>query len=896
MTKSMTPEHEAAAAQAAGSGEENFFQLPRERLFQNWRAACERAEYYLEALGVAKATRSAIARRAVEDAATQPETADEHDAHEQTLARVREAVQRMYPPAGGTQYAADGFPDWRLRVALAGGPESEPTGDLSSPWRYEGYFPSMPKLSRSSMRPNQLTRRWLRRTIQPVREAHAEEAFPPDENGRPDTRPVRAQRHALPWLRVALRRRLLLGVLVLIPAIVAARFMISVLPHQGRNWLEVAIAMFFGALFGWISIGFWTATLGFFTLLRRKRRFAITQAEDPATGTVAPHPELEARTAIVMPVCEEPVDRVFAGLKAIYRSLERENALTHFDFFILSDTADPGLWVQEEEAWFAWCRSVNGFGRIFYRRRRVHLERKSGNVADFCRRWGRGYRYMIMLDADSVMSGEAIVKLVQMMERRPRAAVIQSVPVSTGHRSLFARAQQFASRTYGPMFAAGLHYWQLGDGQYWGHNAIIRIAPFMEHCSLPRLPGQPPLGGEILSHDFVEAALLGRAGWALWLAFDLPGSYEDTSSSLLEEMKRDRRWCQGNLQHLRLLPTRGLVGAHRALFLNGALSYVSALLWFGFLALSTAEAVWEAVHEPVYFPSGPSLFPDWPIWRPYWALSLVGVTAAILFLPKVLSLFLILFKWRTARAFGGVFRLFASVFIEIILSSLFAPIRMVFHTRFVLTNLFGHTVSWRSSAREDSETTWGEALRHHGLDTVVAGAWGLGVYWLNPQYFWWLTPIVAALILSVPLSVLASRVRLGDRARRLGLFVTPEESDPPAELRDLREELAAASTRRAAFPPMEADGFARVVVDPYVNALHRALLGPPRKLRATIRGRHRAMTDRASMGGPASLGAAERRVLLYDPQAVTDLHRSVWALADDHRAARWGRPGGAGEK
>src|SRR5262249_21379931 len=214
------------------------------------------------------------------------------------------------------------------------------------------------------------------------------------------------------------------------------------------------------------------------------------------------------------------------------------------------------------------------------------------------------------------------------------------------------------------------------------------------------------LGGEILSHDFVEWALMGRAGWTLWLAYDLPGSLEEVPSTLLEEMKRDRRWCQGNLQHLRLLFTEGLFGAHRALFLNGALSYVSALLWFAFLTLSTIEAVLHALRPPEYFPHGPSLFPEWPVWRPDWALSLVAVIGMILFFPKFLSIVLIVFKRRDARAYGGVARLTLSVIAEIILSSLLAPIRMVFHSRFVLTNLLGRTVAWRSQVRDDADTGW----------------------------------------------------------------------------------------------------------------------------------------------------------------------------------------------
>ena len=548
--------------------------------------------------------------------------------------------------------------------------------------------------------------------------------------------------------------------------------------------------------------------------------------------------------------------------------------------------------MSEEEAWTTWCREIGSFSKIFYRRRRVRVRRKSGNVADFCRRWGAQYRYMIMLDADSVMAGDTLVRLVQMMERRPDAGMIQTAPTAVNRRSLFARVQQFSSRVYGPMFAAGLHFWQLGDGQYWGHNAIIRIAPFMEHCALPKLPGKPPLGGEILSHDFVEAALMGRAGWTLWLAYDLGGSYEEVPSTLLEEMKRDRRWCQGNLQHLRLLFTEGLFGAHRALFVNGVLSYVSALLWFTFLALSTAEAIIDVLHEPDYFPHGPSLFPEWPVWRPDWALSLLAVTGLILFLPKLLSIVLIVVKSRTARLYGGVLRLTLSVLLEILFSSLLAPIRMVFHSRFVVQNLLGRTVTWRSQEREDAETGWREAMRHHGFDTLFASAWGTSLYLLNPDYFWWVTPIIGALILSIPFSVYASRVRLGDRARAWGLFLIPEESDPPAELRDLGANLHAADRAAAALPALEADGFMRAAVDPFINAVHRALLGRPRRLRAAIAAERQELLARALEAGPSALSPRHRRILLADPVMVDRLHAAVWALPERDRAARWGRPAG----
>jgi len=315
------------------------------------------------------------------------------------------------------------------------------------------------------------------------------------------------------------------------------------------------------------------------------------------------------------------------------------------------------------------------------------------------------------------------------------------------------------------------------------------------------------------------------------------------------------------------------------------------LLWFAFLTLSTAEAIQNALREPEYFPHGRSLFPEWPVWRPDWALYLAAVTAMILFLPKLLSIALIVFKGRNAKPYGGVFKLSLSVFLEILLSSLLAPIRMVFHSRFVVQNLLGRTVQWRSQERGDAETGWWEATRRHGFDSVFASAWAISLYLLNPHYFWWVTPIIVALILSVPISVLASRVSLGERTRTLGLFLLPEESTPPPELLDLREHLRMAQETDERLPEMEHDGFVRAAVDPCVNALHRLLLGRQRQLRASIRAQRERLVERGLAEGPAALGTRERKMLLADPDMVTALHERVWTLADHASALRWGRPG-----
>ncbi len=835
------------------------------RLVQNWKDAHERALAYLTALGVPEAERSGLALRVVEEASARPWTPSSNVVAA-TLGVLRGRL------AGG----APAFLAWRLGRALGAGADA--TGVAATP-----------PLRRQPMG-YELVRRRLRDRL-----GRRRLETRPDAERVLYGNPLRRLRRSFAWTRAAHRRRLLLVLLVLVPTAVASAFMVDVLPQQGRTWLELAIVVFFGLLFGWVSVGFWTALFGFVTLVRGRDRFAITGlAEgDPVEPTLpsAPTDASAVPTAIIMPIANEPVDRVFAGLEAMYRSLDRAGAVERFHFFVLSDSSDPDAMVDEEAAWAAWCRRVGGFGRIFYRRRRARVERKSGNVADFCRRWGAHYRYMVTLDADSVMAGATIVRLVELMDAHPHVGLIQTAAAAVNRRSLFARMQQFATHVYGPMFAAGLHWWQLGDGQYWGHNTIIRVAPFMAHCGLPRLPGREPLGGEILSHDFVEAALMGRAGWSIWLAYDLGGSWEEVPSTLLEEMKRDRRWCQGNLQHLRLLFTEGLFGAHRALFLNGVFAYVSAVLWFGFLSLSTVEAIDNALREPDYFPHGPSLFPEWPIWRPDWALALMAVIGLLLFLPKALAILLIWLKRREARAYGGLARLSLSVLLEIVLSSLLAPIRMAFHTRFVLTNLLGRTVTWRSSGRQETETGWGEALRHHGLDSLVASAWGAGLYWLNPGYFWWVTPIVGALILSMPLSVVLGRARLGEVTRRWGLFRIPEETAPPLELRDVVELTAEADARRAALPRLERAGFVRAVVDPYVNAIHRAFLRAPRRLDDDVRATRRALVDRALAEGPKALGVADRRVLLLDPDAADALHEQVWALEDRSGAARWGRPG-----
>jgi len=723
---------------------------------------------------------------------------------------------------------------------------------------------STPPLARASMLPqpwsnNPLKRlgRWLNSRLY-GRRGRLSSTAPDDAMLAPP--PQRSWKVAGHW------RRGVLLLLVIAQTILATYYMTAVLPYHGSTPLEMAELVIYAVLFGWVSAGFWTAMMGFLSLLIGRDRHSITASAAPDTAL-----DDSARTAILMPICNENVSRVYAGLRSTYESVQRSGQLAHFDFFVLSDSSAPDTRIAELDAWQRLCATLDGYGHIFYRRRQHRIKRKSGNIADWCRRWGRRYRYMVILDADSVMSGECLTRLVQLMQANPNAGIIQTAPVASGRETLYARLQQFATRVYGPLFTAGLHFWQLGESHYWGHNAIIRVAPFIQHCALGRLPGRGVLSGEILSHDFVEAALMRRAGWAVWIAYDLPGSYEEMPPSLLDELKRDRRWCQGNLMNFKLFLTKGLHPAHRAVFMTGVMAYLSAPLWFVFLVMSTGLLALQVLTPPKYFVQPYQLFPVWPEWHPGWAIALFSATATLLFLPKVLAVILILTK--DAREFGGGLRLIVSMLVELLFSALLAPIRMLFHTQFVVAALIGWAIQWQSPPREDAETGWSEALRRHGLGSLLGAVWAGGVYWLNPDFLWWLAPIVGALIVAIPLSVWSSRVRLGRWCRRARLFLIPEESTPPAELQALEHYIAAA---------VPEPGLVQAVSVPALNALVCAS-SLMRMRRPSATQRHRAqLIQTALLDGPAPLGASDKNTLATDPASLSRLHFLAWSSGDTH--------------
>ena len=574
-------------------------------------------------------------------------------------------------------------------------------------------------------------------------------------------------------------RRLLLTILVVLGTAAAARLLASVLAVDGLSIPEVGILVLFTLTFAWISMAFWTAIAGFLLHIFGVRSWVRAgQLAEPPEGGV------EGRTALAVPIYHEDPEAVGQRLAAIYRSLQTTGQENAFDIFILSDSRDDDVVLEEQTMWAELCAELQAKERIFYRNRDENSGRKAGNIAEFCRRWGKRYDYFICLDADSLMTGDTLVYLARLMDVNPKAGLIQTSPQPIGGKTLFARIQQFASALYNPLFALGTAFWYPGRSNYWGHNAIIRTEAFMADAGLPKLPGKPPLGGEILSHDFVEAALLARSGWSVWLVPEVGGSYEELPPTLSDYAQRDHRWCQGNLQHMRLLPMKGLLAVNRMHLLFGVMSYMASVFWLLLLLLATLEAAWLNTAKWAYFPDAGSLFPTWPVSKTFEMLGLYSITMGMLFVPKLMAMTLALGEPARRKGFGGTFGLIKSTLTELVFSVLLAPIMMFQQTQAVLNTFLGRKVTWKGQRRGDGVEEWGDALANYGTISMMGVVWGLVAYQLAPDLLLWMSPVLVGLLLAIPLAVLTSQPAVGDMARKFGWFLTPEETDPPAVVLD----------------------------------------------------------------------------------------------------------------
>lgn len=665
-------------------------------------------------------------------------------------------------------------------------------------------------------------------------------------------------------ITVVARRTCFASLVVATVAWIAAR-MLDMLEINGLSPLKVIIFVLFVILSLPIVLSFWTSLIGFVIQCLGGDSLDLSRTVEPDDAKAGP----SAKTAVVMPIYNEDPMRVFAGLKATYESLEKEGQLEGFDLFVLSDTTDPDIWVKEELAFADLQKEVNHPERLFYRNRRNNIERKCGNIADFCATWGDRYVYLIVFDADSVMSARSLVNLVRIMEKNPRVGIVQAPPLPVNRRTLFGRLHQFAMHAYSQIFITGLNFWQGGAANYWGHNAIIRIRPFREHCRLPILSGKQPLGGSILSHDFVEAAFMRRAGWKVYLASELRGSYEELPSSLINYAARDRRWCQGNLQHARLLFTPGLHIVNRIHLLMGVMSYLASPLWLLLLALTTVEGLKEHLGRHTYFVAERMLFPDWQISVRHQAFSLFILMLALLLIPKFLSLAYHLATKARAAGFGGKARLLLSVVLEMFASSLLAPNLALLQSRFVVATLMGKSVKWDSQDRSEAGTSLHEAFRRHWSATLIGIAWGTLLWLTVPKLFWWFAPVVGGFLLSIPFSAWSSRTSFGDWARRHGLFLIRAEISPPNVLRELHRQLECFPQRPWS---TATDGLARVLDDADVRRLHLSLLPPAAPEKDAMYEHHlRGLELKLLYAGQQALTNSDKRELLLSADSIRRL-------------------------
>ncbi len=572
--------------------------------------------------------------------------------------------------------------------------------------------------------------------------------------------------------------------------------------------LKWALLVLFVANFSWIALAFTSGLLGFFWLLYK------------APGAPDMPAALKARTAVVMPIYNEAPSRVFAAVQAMIEDVEATGLAAHFDWYFLSDTTNPDVWVAEERAFLAMRERLGEQTRVYYRHRPKNTSRKAGNIADFVTRWGGAYEHMVVLDADSLMTGHAIVSLAAAMEADPDAGIIQSLPLIINRNTMFARLQQFAARIYGPVIASGLALWSGRDGNYWGHNAIIRTAAFASHCGLPDLRGRPPFGGHVLSHDFVEAALIRRAGYAVYMLPVLGGSYEESPPSLIDLATRDRRWCQGNLQHARIMPGAGLKMATRQHFATGIMSYLASPLWMAQLLVGIVLVLQSTYIRPEYFTDEFRLFPAWPRFDAERALMLFGVTMAVLLAPKFFGLAIALLDRKTRASCGGSLRLCVSTFLEILMSAFFAPVMMVIQTGSVMQIVFGRDTGWNPQRRDDGSIPLSDIIRRHrshvalGLLTLVAGLS------ISPMLVAWMSPTIAGLILAILLSWASGQLWIGLALKRAGLLLTPEEAEPPA----IAQRANALARQLAAEGKDESDGIRAIHEDEHLRRHHEIFL------------------------------------------------------------------------
>lgn len=597
-----------------------------------------------------------------------------------------------------------------------------------------------------------------------------------------------------PWEALARHRQRIGLILTLVSVAVLLLLVANILKIQGLGLTWRAIYLFTYGLMSFFMIqSFYKILLGTWHVSRG----IAGNPYHPLLERVDP-PEGEGGLALIFPVYHEDVPRVLAGLVATWDSIRayRPDLALRVHAFLLSDSRRPAI-VANEVATVQRLRQERPDLPLFYRHRPINANQKMGNLSDFFRRYGRDYAYTLVMDADSVMDGEACIELWRSMTAHPRIGILQTNPRPVFRESFFGRMLQFSAHLYGSVFSYSLMVMQMGHAAYIGHNAMIRTRAFMDHCILPKLPGPKPWGGKPFSHDFVEAAMMCRAGFEVWFVPELQGSYEEVPANFIAFLIRERRWMQGNLQHLRLLFVNGLRGMHRELFLSGAMGYVTAPVWFVFLLVSA--------YTMIHFMRVASLSIG--------SIQMVMVPMALLmassivflFLPRILAILMNLRSTQATR-YGGRLKLIWSVFVETVFSFFYSPLVMVMISFFLWAWVKRRAVSWGQQQRDDRAVSWTDAWKSfRGVTVLGIVGWAALLSlvqgaqrsphalllqsvtggWLQPgSLLLWYAPILGGWAFSVFLVQWTSRTF--PVLQRMRWFSIPEEIHPSQVLQDVQ--------------------------------------------------------------------------------------------------------------
>ncbi len=559
---------------------------------------------------------------------------------------------------------------------------------------------------------------------------------PQDLSNAPKRRPAPAARRSL-WWRLAVFGPALIGTALLIHGLYGW------LAGSGMTGLEWALLTMIGATFVWVTLSVSTVGVAVAGLLARED--ARERPLQDITGI---------DVAMLVPIYNEVPWDVFGNAAAMLEDLAQRKGPHRYTLFVLSDTQNAAIAAQEWQAFRQLQQAAPKSIRVFYRRRTANIDKKVGNLVDWISGWGAEYEGMVVLDADSLMTGRAIERLATELSGDPDAGLIQTFPMLIGAETLFARLQQFSNIAYGWLLAEGLALWARSEGNYWGHNAIIRTRAFAQNAGLPHLTarGRDDL---ILSHDFVEAGLLRRAGWRVRFLPRVSGSYEETPATLIDYVLRDRRWCRGNLQHLRLLGTAGFHPVSRFHLFHGAAAYLLSPAWFMLLIFWTLLGKDADTNVVRYFNETNPLFPDWPP-----AMSHIDSAAfliimyAMLLTPKIAGAGIIAVTPAATRVFGGHLAFLSAFLVEVALSIAYAPILMIQQTKAVLRAIFTRSEPWSPQSRDARHYPVMTLLRFHWVETLVGVLLLSGL--IAGLVSLWLIPIVFSLVMSVPLSALSA--------------------------------------------------------------------------------------------------------------------------------------------